>query len=142
MNRILAHKKRANESQGGFFPLKLVRRCRVGVTEPPPDWVRGRRSGISAASSQSRNNPCENRGLFTGDTSVLPENRLGSGCLCLCRDSAAAARAVRARPGLASLLSLQELESWIQESENVKKRARNDLRRGKWQGPRGCLVLL
>lgn len=24
MNRILDHKKRANERQGGFFPLKLV----------------------------------------------------------------------------------------------------------------------
>lgn len=69
MNRILDHKKRANESQGGFFPLK-----------PELAGSRSRRSGISALSSESLNDPCAKPGLFTGDGSVLPQHCPGSGC--------------------------------------------------------------
>ena len=38
----------------------VLERRRAGVREPLPDWALRRRIDISAVSSESLNNPCEN----------------------------------------------------------------------------------
>jgi len=84
--------------------LKIIavtqKKRRAGVSELLPDWALALRIDISAVSSESLNNPCENAGLFTEDIYALHEparyrrHNLGSWCLLLYSNTPAAAAAV------------------------------------------------